>query len=133
LFDPSIAPTLVVTTDRADAGAVDAWRAAGAKVEQVAATDRGVDLEATLALLGREGVLQALVEGGAAVHGSLLAAGLVDRIVTYVAGVLLGADGRPAADWSGPPSLDDAPRWDLVAATPVGIDVRLEHEPAGSA
>lgn len=128
LFDPSIAPTLVVTTDRADAGAVDAWRAAGAKVEPVAATDRGVDLEATLALLGREGVLQALVEGGATVHGSLFAAGLVDRIVTYVAGVLLGAEGRPAADWPGPPSLVDAPRWELVGATPVGADVRLEHE-----
>ncbi len=133
LFDVSIAPTLVVTTEQADVSAVDAWRAAGAKVEAVASTDRGVDLEATLALLGREGVLQALVEGGAAVHGSLLAAGLVDRIVTYVAGVLLGADGRPAADWAGPASLGAAPRWDLVAATPVGADVRLDHEPAGRA
>lgn len=128
LFDTTVAPTLVITTDAAAPSAVDAWRAAGAKVETVPGAPGGVDLTAVLALLGRDGVLQALVEGGASVHGSLLAEDLVDRLVTYVAGMSLGSAGRPAFDWTGPPTLDAAPRFELVRAEVLGTDVRLEHE-----
>ena len=72
LFDTELAPTLVVTTNDAAPGAIDAWRAAGAKVEVVApaAGGDGVDLDETLALLGREGVLQVLVEGGGTLLGA---------------------------------------------------------------
>ena len=129
LFETFVTPTLVMTTDVADPAAVDAWRAAGAKVEMVPAAPGGVDLAAVLALLGRDGVLQALVEGGAAVHGALLAQGLADRLVTYVAGVSLGTDARPSLDWAGPATLADAPRFELVGADVLGGDVRLEHRP----
>jgi diaminohydroxyphosphoribosylaminopyrimidine deaminase/5-amino-6-(5-phosphoribosylamino)uracil reductase len=130
LFDPALAPTLVVTTDRAPAERVDAWRAAGAKVETVAGAPAGdgVDLAAMLELLGREGVVQALVEGGAAVHGALLAAGLADRVVAYVAATVLGTGGRPALDFAGPATVDDAPRWRLGSVTRLGDDVRLDYE-----
>jgi diaminohydroxyphosphoribosylaminopyrimidine deaminase/5-amino-6-(5-phosphoribosylamino)uracil reductase len=131
LFDTELAPTLVVTTDRADASAVDAWRAAGAKVEVVrpAASGSGVDLAEALVLLGTSyGVLQAMVEGGAALHGALLAAGLADRIVQYLAPVVLGAEGRPAIAWPGPDTLDGAPRWDLVDTARFGDDVRLTFD-----
>ncbi len=130
LFDPDLAPTLVVTTEIAPAASVDAWCAAGAKVETVApaAAGRGVDLAATLALLGREGVLQALVEGGATLHGALLGADLVDRVVAYVAATVLGANGRPALDFDGPPSIDDAPRWKLASVARLGDDVRLDYD-----
>jgi diaminohydroxyphosphoribosylaminopyrimidine deaminase/5-amino-6-(5-phosphoribosylamino)uracil reductase len=131
LFDAAIAPTLVVTTDAADPTFVDTWRAAGAKVETVPPAARGVDLDATLSLLAREGVLQALVEGGAMVHASLVAGGLADRLVTYIAGLVLGADGRPAVDWPGPTTLAEAPRYELTGAQVLGGDVRLEHSPVG--
>src|SRR4051794_27836848 len=64
LFDVELAPTLVVTPGAAPAATVDAWRAVGAKVEVVgpAADGTGVDLGETLALLGREGVLQVMIE-----------------------------------------------------------------------
>ena len=55
----------------------------------------GVDLDATLAVLGGQGVLQALVEGGAALSGALVEAGLADRLVTYVAPTMLGRAGGP--------------------------------------
>ena len=75
LFDTEVAPTLVVTTAAAEPGAVDAWCAAGAKVEVVAAAagGTGVDLGETFSVLGREGVLQVLVEGGGTLLGSVLA------------------------------------------------------------
>ena len=133
LFDPAIAPTLVVTTADAPSAAVDGWRAAGAKVEAIAPARRdegGVDLAETLALLGCEGVLEALFEGGATVHASLLRADLVDRIVAYTGGVVLGSEGLAAFTGPGPATLTDAPRWRLVDAAPLDGDARLVWEPA---
>jgi diaminohydroxyphosphoribosylaminopyrimidine deaminase/5-amino-6-(5-phosphoribosylamino)uracil reductase len=128
LFDPALAPTLVITTEAAPAGTVDAWRAAGAKVETVAATPGGVDLRSSLDLLGRLDVLQAMVEGGPTVHGALLAGGLADRVVAYVAPKVLGPRGVPAFPRPDPGSLDDAAAWQLLSATTLGDDVRLEYE-----
>ncbi len=131
LFDAELAPTLVVTTDAAPDAAQRAWLAAGAKVLTVppAPNGTGVDLTATLEVLAGLGVLQALVEGGAALSGSLMEAGLADRLVAYVAPTVLGRDGRPAFDLAGPARLADAPRWCLVDVRRVGTDVRLDYEP----
>jgi diaminohydroxyphosphoribosylaminopyrimidine deaminase / 5-amino-6-(5-phosphoribosylamino)uracil reductase len=131
LFDSALAPTLVVTTDAAPPATVDGWRAAGAKVETVPAAPGGVDLEATLDLLGRRDVLQAMVEGGPALHGALLTAGLVDRLVAYVAPVTLGPRARAAFPAPDAVTLADARRWRLLSTTPFGDDVRLEYEPEG--
>jgi diaminohydroxyphosphoribosylaminopyrimidine deaminase/5-amino-6-(5-phosphoribosylamino)uracil reductase len=131
LFDPAVAPTLVVTTDAAAPETVDGWRAAGAKVEMVAATQQGVDLDATLDLLGRHDVLQAMVEGGATLHSALLAAGLVDRVVAYVAPKVLGPRALPAFSDSDGDTLADASSWQLISAAPFGDDVRLEYDPEG--
>jgi diaminohydroxyphosphoribosylaminopyrimidine deaminase/5-amino-6-(5-phosphoribosylamino)uracil reductase len=131
LFDASLAPTLVVTTDAVPDAAQQGWLGAGAKVLTVppAATGSGVDLAATLEVLAGLGVLQALVEGGATLSGSLVEAGLADRLVTYVAPTMLGRDGRPALDLVGPARIADAPRWRLVDVARVGTDVRLDYEP----
>jgi diaminohydroxyphosphoribosylaminopyrimidine deaminase/5-amino-6-(5-phosphoribosylamino)uracil reductase len=130
LFDTALAPTLVVTTERAGAGAVDAWRAAGAKVESVPpATDGiGVDLAATFALLGGHGVLRALVEGGGTLLGALIAGGHAQRLVVYLAPALLGTNGVPAFAFRGPATIADATRFQLGAVTRVGPDLRLEYE-----
>jgi diaminohydroxyphosphoribosylaminopyrimidine deaminase/5-amino-6-(5-phosphoribosylamino)uracil reductase len=131
LFDPVLAPTLVVTTDAAPDAAQQAWLSSGAKVLTVppAPAGVGVDLAATLEVLAGLGVLQALFEGGAALSGSLVEAGLADRLITYVAPTLLGRDGRPALDLAGPARIADAPRWRLVDVARVGTDVRLDYEP----
>jgi len=146
LFDPSLASTLVITTAAVDPDARRAWKEAGAEVEEIGvAADApsparvaagavgggpgGVDLEAALELLGRRGVLQAMVEGGATLHGSLLRAGLVDRIVVYTGGVVLGTEGLPLLAGPGPATLAEASRWRLAAVRQVGTDARLDWEP----
>jgi diaminohydroxyphosphoribosylaminopyrimidine deaminase/5-amino-6-(5-phosphoribosylamino)uracil reductase len=130
LFDPALAPTFVVTTDHAQAEAVDAWRAAGAKVESVPAATNGVDLDATFALLGRHGVLHALVEGGGTLLGSVVFGGHAQRLVAYVAPALIGADGAPAFAAPGARTISDVQRFALVGLRTVGPDVRLEYEVA---
>ena len=132
LFDPALAPTLVVTTDTVPPEAADGWRAAGAKVETVPEGPGGVDLGATLELLGRHGVVTALFEGGSTLHGALLAARLVDRLVAYVSPKVLGPGGLPAFRTPDVDSIADAEAWRLLSATPIDDDVRLEYEPEDS-
>jgi len=129
LFDASLAPTLVITTTAAPEEATSAWLAAGAKVQTVAAsaTGTGVDLMSALELLAGLGVLQALVEGGGRLAGAFFEAGLVDRLVTYVAPTILGRDGHLAFDVAGPATIADAPRLQLVDVARVGDDVRLDY------
>lgn len=161
LFDPALAPTLVITTAAADQEIRRAWKGSGAEVEVVpptpASADGGpaprlaagqgeeggpcadgadavpgrpaVDLQAALELLGRRGILQAMVEGGATLHGAFLRSGLVDRIVVYQGGAVLGAAGLPAFAGPGPATLDEASRWRLTAVRQVGTDARLDWEP----
>jgi diaminohydroxyphosphoribosylaminopyrimidine deaminase/5-amino-6-(5-phosphoribosylamino)uracil reductase len=132
LFDAALAPTLVVTTDRASTESVDAWRAPGAKVEVVGPgpDGRGVDLVALLTLLANShGVLQAMVEGGGHLHGAFVAEELADRLVAYVAPVLLGTRGLPAVGFPGPETIADARRWHVADVTPIGADVRITMDP----
>ncbi len=132
LFDTTLASTLVITTDRARPGAIDAWRSAGAKVETVAQSPvgTGVDLAAAFALLGSHDVLHALVEGGGTLLGAVVTGGHAQRLVAYVAPALLGTEGRPAFAFPGPASIEGALRFELADVTRVGPDVRLEYEVA---
>jgi diaminohydroxyphosphoribosylaminopyrimidine deaminase/5-amino-6-(5-phosphoribosylamino)uracil reductase len=133
LFDPSLGPTLVITTPAAPSAAQMAWLAAGAEVEPIAPSDDGgVDLDSALALLAKRGVLQALVEGGATTAGALLRAGLVDRLVLYVGSRTLGEAGRPLFAGQGPTTIAQAGRWRLLGARQLGDDIRLEYEALAS-
>lgn len=89
----------------------------------------GVDLAATLDLLGDRGILQVLVEGGARLHAAFLAAGLVDRFVLYVAPVVLGTGGRPLFDHPGPATMAAAQRWRTLTASQLVDDLRIECDP----
>jgi diaminohydroxyphosphoribosylaminopyrimidine deaminase/5-amino-6-(5-phosphoribosylamino)uracil reductase len=91
-------------------------------------TGDGRGLPELLDDLGVAGVLQLLVEGGAAVHGAFLTARLVQRFTLYVAPVWLGPAGRPVVDAAGPGTLADADRWRTLAASRLGNDVRIDYE-----
>jgi diaminohydroxyphosphoribosylaminopyrimidine deaminase/5-amino-6-(5-phosphoribosylamino)uracil reductase len=131
LFDPDLAATLVLTTAAVGKEAVKAWLDAGADVEVVPAAGGGpgVDLVAALTVLGGRGVLQAMVEGGPTLHGALVRYGLVDHMVLYVGGRLLGAAGLPLLAGPGPATIGEAPQWRITASRILGADIRLDCEP----
>lgn len=128
LFDTRDASTMVLTADGANPRVVDAWIAAGAKVEVLPRSSGGIALDAALGALGREGVLQAMFEGGPTVLGALLGAQLVDRMVIYVAPMVLGEQGLAALSGWSPSTLTGAPRWTLTRTSTLGDDVRLDYE-----
>jgi diaminohydroxyphosphoribosylaminopyrimidine deaminase/5-amino-6-(5-phosphoribosylamino)uracil reductase len=81
--------------------------------------------------LGRRGVLQAMVEGGATVAGEFHRAGLVDRYVLYLAPAFFGGeDARPLFAGAGAPTIDEIWRGRIVSVERLGDDVRVECSPA---
>ncbi|HVX21767.1 MAG TPA: bifunctional diaminohydroxyphosphoribosylaminopyrimidine deaminase/5-amino-6-(5-phosphoribosylamino)uracil reductase RibD [Acidimicrobiales bacterium] len=98
---------------------------AGARVHP--AVELSGDLDAVLVELGRRGVLQVLVEGGATVAQEFHARQLVDRYVLYLAPALFGGDdGRPLFAGPGAPTMDGLWRGRLVSVAQLGADLRLE-------
>ena len=96
----------------------------------VPAADGGLDLAATLTLLAARGCNELHVEAGPTLCGALLAAGLADELLLYVAPLLLGDAARPLLQL---PLLQDmGARWNLrmFDQRMLGQDLRLILRPA---
>ncbi len=91
-------PLWVMTSNVSEAPAAMKLGAAGAQVIRVAAATAppGLDLLAALQALAGKGITRLLVEGGARVASSLVAAGLVDEAWLLRGPDAVGADGVPA-------------------------------------
>ncbi len=90
-----------------------------------AAPAGGVQIAAVLEHLARRGVHSLLVEGGGQVHRSFLDAGVVDRVLLYLAPrILAGGQGWVAGP--GVRSLADSFDLELVQVTTLGSDLLLE-------
>lgn len=93
-------------------------------------TEMAGDLGELLDQLGREGVLQLLVEGGPHVAGSFHRAGLVDSYIVYLAPTLFGGDDSLGIfTGKGAPTTDDVWRGRIVETLRVGQDLRIEVRP----
>jgi diaminohydroxyphosphoribosylaminopyrimidine deaminase/5-amino-6-(5-phosphoribosylamino)uracil reductase len=96
-----------------------------ARTVQLPLADAHLDLAALLGHLQEEhDVVSVLLEGGPTLAGAFVAAGLVDRVVGYVAPALLG-DGPHALGAAGVGTITAAHRLRLDDVTRVGDDVRL--------
>lgn len=118
----SPAKTIVATVASADGRKARALARAGVEVWQVGGKGQ-VDLAQLLRRLGQEGLTHVLVEGGAALFGSLVRAGLADELVLFVAPKLLGGDGL---SWLGPLGIGrmgDAVRLQEVSHEQSGEDL----------
>ncbi len=120
-------PVLIAHCDGADEYG-GPLRAAGAELCAVTANDQGhADLVALLALLGARGVNDVLVEAGARLNGALLDAGLVDELIVYQAGSILGADARGMFAIRPLQAMDKRYNLQLHDVRRVGNDVRLVY------
>ena len=127
--DAAILPALIACHHAAPAARI-ALEGAGAEVVALPGADGRVDLPALLTLLAQRGVNELHVEAGAALNGALLAAGLVDEWVAYLAPLAMGNDARGL--FTQPPlaTLADAARFSLADLRQIGGDLRLTLLPA---
>ncbi|MDQ6648663.1 MAG: bifunctional diaminohydroxyphosphoribosylaminopyrimidine deaminase/5-amino-6-(5-phosphoribosylamino)uracil reductase RibD [Actinomycetota bacterium] len=122
------AATLVVVSEEAPPDRVAALRER-AEVLVTKHTERGVHLPDLLGELHARGVVHLLLEGGPTLAGSFAAAGLVDRVVGYLAPVLLGSGRFPALTGAGLAVIGDAVRLRLDEVVRIGPDLRLTARP----
>jgi diaminohydroxyphosphoribosylaminopyrimidine deaminase / 5-amino-6-(5-phosphoribosylamino)uracil reductase len=79
-----------------------------------------------LALLAARGVHSVLVEGGAAIAGAFVKAGLIDRVALFVAPKLLGGGVSVAAGGDRP--IAQALRLGPISASGIGVDLLLSAD-----
>ncbi|MFB6548567.1 bifunctional diaminohydroxyphosphoribosylaminopyrimidine deaminase/5-amino-6-(5-phosphoribosylamino)uracil reductase RibD [Streptomyces sp. NPDC056405] len=121
-------PTLVVTEPGAEVASVDE-----ADVLRLDTDARGhFPPLALLEALNERGVRSLLVEGGPALASAFLRTGLVDRVVTYIAPLLLGSEGVAATGELGVASMGEAHRLSITAVDRIGSDLRVELRPSAS-
>ncbi|GBQ03071.1 bifunctional diaminohydroxyphosphoribosylaminopyrimidine deaminase/5-amino-6-(5-phosphoribosylamino)uracil reductase RibD [Streptomyces spongiicola] len=110
------APTLVAVAEDAETGLPGVLRLPRA--------GRGLSVPALLEALYARGVRSALLEGGPTLAGSFVTAGAVDRVVGYLAPVLLGA-GPTALAEAGISTITEALRLDVAESVRLGPDLRI--------
>lgn len=120
------APTVIAVAEDADADHLSG-RADTLRLPRASA-GRGLDVPALLAELYRRDVRSVLLEGGPTLAGSFVAAGAVDKVVGYLAPVLLGAGPAALAD-AGITTIADALRLDVAETVRVGADLRVTAHP----
>ncbi len=88
------------------------------------------DPKSVLAHLGERNVVSVLLEGGPTLAGAFVAAGVVDRVVAYLAPALLGA-GPAALGYAGIETVRSALRLQVDAVDLIGDDIRIIATPRG--
>jgi diaminohydroxyphosphoribosylaminopyrimidine deaminase/5-amino-6-(5-phosphoribosylamino)uracil reductase len=129
LFDVNLGKTLVYTTSFCPQLRIQQWRDSGIDVEIVEEEEKNVSISEVLKNLGKRGVVQLLIEGGAKIHHSFLSRGYAEKVILYQGGCLLGTEGKSVFGFPSPLSIDRAPRWKLESATALGNDVKLVYQP----
>lgn len=126
LTQHSGAPTIIATTAGASPERLEALRQAGAEVLVVNEGPR-VELAKLVRILGKQEITSLLIEGGAGVHGSALAAGIVDKVVWFIAPKIIGGQEAPGpVGGRGAGDLSEAAELERVKVSRMGPDFCIE-------
>lgn len=104
---------------------IQALRRAGAEVVVLPGSAGRVDLARLITLLAEREVNELMVEAGTTLNGALLAAGLVDELVLYLAPMLLGDAARGLFALPALSRMDERKNLALRDVRQVGTDMRV--------
>ena len=109
-----------------------AWSEVGAELIEIPFQEDGqLDLRAMMQSLGARGITRVLCEGGGRLAAALIEDDLVDEVVSYSAGLVLGSEAIPAVGPLDIAALQLAPGFRLVDVGSVGPDVRSRWQRRG--
>ena len=120
--------SLILTCSQ-DGRKQQALQEAGFEVYQLAEKNGRLDLHAVMSFLAQQQINELLVEAGSVLNGALLAEGLVDEWVVYMAPCILGDQGRGLFHLPGITTMADKKVLKLLDVRQVGGDLRLTLKP----
>jgi len=103
-----------------------AFAQADAEILELPTAEGLVDLEKLLVALGEREITSVLVEGGGILFGSLFDRGLVDKVVAFVAPIIIGgAEAKTAVAGGGVDRVADSFRLERVRVEKLGDDLMI--------
>jgi diaminohydroxyphosphoribosylaminopyrimidine deaminase/5-amino-6-(5-phosphoribosylamino)uracil reductase len=75
----------------------EAFSRVGAELVELPSEEGRVDLKGLLKVLGEKEITSVLVEGGSILLGSLFDQGLVDKVIAFIAPIIIGGEGAKTA------------------------------------
>ena len=128
VFNPdSNAGTLIAVTENAPLEKIEVLNAAGADVLIIEEEEGRVCLRALMRELGRKEITSVLIEGGGEVNAAALQAGIVDKLMFFVAPKLIGGHDAPGPiGGTGIARLAEAFELRNVKISQIGSDFLIE-------
>ncbi len=93
----STAPTILASSEMAPRSRLEALEREGVQVLVVPGSRRRVSLANLMEALGKYGFLSLMIEGGAEINASALQEGVVDKVLFFLAPMLVGGKSTPTA------------------------------------
>lgn len=123
------APTWVLTTSQADPERMKQLEAHGVSVLLVNDGET-VHLETAMSKLGEREIASILLEGGGHLNGSMLAAGLIDRVVLMMAPKIVGHPDAPSSFMlDGPEKMSDALQLEQLEVDTLDDNILIQGYP----
>jgi 2,5-diamino-6-(ribosylamino)-4(3H)-pyrimidinone 5'-phosphate reductase len=121
------APTIIVVSEKANAGKVDAIKGTGAEV--LVCGESQVDLEILMAMLWEKGIRRLMVEGGPTLIWLLINKHLIDHVVLIQIPYIIGGDTTPSlVGGPGVDSIDQVVSTNLTGFYKVGNHLITEYD-----
>ncbi|MDE0399312.1 MAG: bifunctional diaminohydroxyphosphoribosylaminopyrimidine deaminase/5-amino-6-(5-phosphoribosylamino)uracil reductase RibD [Candidatus Poribacteria bacterium] len=125
----SSAGAIVAVTSEAPIENIKALEASGAEVITVPDADGNrVCFKGLMEILGKREITSLLIEGGGEINASAVAAGIVDKVMCFVAPIIIGGRNAPGPlGGEGVASLTDVPHLQRICITQIpGSDFLIE-------
>lgn len=124
LFDQTLAPTLVITSNKCLASRQLEWAECGA---QILFFDEAASFEKILSHLGAKGIIQVLVEGGPSLQSELIRQRVCQEVVVYTGALILGDEGISAFRELGVSTISEGLRLSLHTTKSLGSTIRSDY------
>jgi diaminohydroxyphosphoribosylaminopyrimidine deaminase/5-amino-6-(5-phosphoribosylamino)uracil reductase len=128
LTDPSAAKTTIFTGENPDPQKVKQFCEKGVDIQLIPYDKDGrVDLRQVLEVLGKQEIVSVLLEGGAELNGSAFRHCLVDKVLIFIAPIIIGGkEARSPVEGTGIATLREAIKLSQITIQRFGDDVMIE-------
>ncbi|MEW9124599.1 MAG: bifunctional diaminohydroxyphosphoribosylaminopyrimidine deaminase/5-amino-6-(5-phosphoribosylamino)uracil reductase RibD [Thermotaleaceae bacterium] len=119
--------TIVAVTEEADRNKLTAIESSGAEIILTPTKDQQVDLAYLMKILGEKKIDSILLEGGSSLNYSAICAGVVDKVIAFIAPKIIGGASAPTPiGGEGIQKMEDAISLKDITAMKIGEDLMLE-------